>query len=122
MNTKEIERFLEADTVCRIVFQGVFSADTLPPPPRLLVCNTDESTKPGQHWIAIHVDIGGRGEHFDSFGQRPNEHFEAYMNKHCRIWTFIQKQLFFMLRCRRMDMTRMVNMFTTDTAFNDYRS
>ena len=53
MNTREIERFLEADIVSRGVFQGVFSADTLPRQPRLLVCNTDESTKPGQHWIAI---------------------------------------------------------------------
>ena len=35
MNTREIERFLEADTVSRGVFQGVFSVDTLPrqPPP-----------------------------------------------------------------------------------------
>ena len=133
MNTKEIERFLEADPVCRRVFQGVFSADTLPPQPRLLVCNTDESTKPGQHWIAIHVDTCGRGEYFDSFGQEPNEHFEVYMNRHCRNWTFNRKQLqsiissfcgyyccmFCVLRCRRMDMTRMVKMFTTDTAFND---
>jgi len=133
MNTKEIERFLDADPVCRRAFQGVFSADTLPPQPRLLVCNTDESTKPGQHWIAIHVDTYGRGEYFDSFGQAPNEHFEAYMNRHCRNWTFNRKQLqsiissfcgyyccmFCVLRCRRMDMTRMVKMFTTDTAFND---
>ena len=63
----EIERFIRADTACRRVFQGVFSADTLPRRPRLLVCNTDESTKPGQHWIAIHVDTDGRGEYFDSF-------------------------------------------------------
>ena len=88
MNTMEIERFLEADTVSRGIFQGVFSADTLPRQPRLLVCNTDESTKPGQHWIAINVDTNGRGEYFDSFGREPDKHFEAYMNKHCARWTF----------------------------------
>jgi hypothetical protein len=133
MNTKEIERFVGADTVSRGVFQGVFSVDTLPKQPRLLVCNTDKSTKPGQHWIAIHVDTDGRGEHFDSFGRAPNEQFEVYMNKHCTKWTFNRRQLqsiissfcgyycymFCMLRCRRVDMTRIVNMFTTDTAFTD---
>ena len=133
MDTREIERFLEADSACRRVFQGVFSADTLPEQPRLLVCNTDESTKPGQHWIAIYVGVDGRGEYFDSFGQMPNKHFESYMNKHCTRWTFNRRQLqsiistfcgyyccmFCMLRCRRVDMTRIVNMFTTDTAFND---
>ena len=29
MNTREIERFLEADTTCDRVFQEVYSADTL---------------------------------------------------------------------------------------------
>jgi hypothetical protein len=131
MNTRQIERFLES--ICKGVFQGVFSADTLPDNPSLLVCNTDISTKPGQHWIAIHVDENGRGEYFDSFGRAPNEHFEAYMNEHCRIWTFNKKQLqslfssycgnyccmYCVLRCRSVDMTRMVNMFTNDTTFND---
>jgi hypothetical protein len=133
MNTKEIERFVDADTVSRGVFQGVFSVDTLPKHPRILVCNTDKSTKPGQHWIAIHVATDGRGEYFDSFGQAPDEEFEVYMNKHCTKWTFNRRQLqsiissfcgyyccmFCMLRCGRVDMTRIVNMFTTDTAFND---
>lgn len=133
MNTREIERFLQADTICRGVFQGVFSADTLPRKPRLLVCNTDESSKPGLHWIAIHVDTYGRGEYFDSFGRAPEKHFEDYMNKNCIRWTFNRKQLqsiissfcgyyccmFCMLSCRRVDMTNIVKMFTTDTAFND---
>lgn len=133
MNTDEIERFLAADAACRSVFQGVYSADTLPDHPSLLVCNTDESTKPGQHWIAIHVDAYGRGEYFDSFGRAPTKDFEAYMNKHCNIWTFNKKQLqsvissfcgyyccmYVMLKCRRVDMTRIVAMFTTDTGFND---
>jgi len=55
MNTDEIERFLKADTDCQRVFQGVYSVDTLPDHTSLLVCNIDKSTKPGQHWITIHV-------------------------------------------------------------------
>ena len=91
--TREIERFLEADAVCRGVFQGVFSADTLRDQPRPLVGYTDKSTIPGEHWIAIHVDTDGRGEYFDSFERAPNYHFEAYMNKHCTRWTCNRKQL-----------------------------
>jgi hypothetical protein len=58
---------MNADSICRQIFQGVFSADTLPSKPRLLVC---PSTKPGRHWIAIYVDEDGGREYFDSFGRK----------------------------------------------------
>ena len=48
MNTEEIDRILRRHVRD---FDGVFSADTLSEKPRLLVCNTDASDKPGQHWI-----------------------------------------------------------------------
>ena len=131
MNGREIERVLNANL---LVFRGVYSCDTLPEGDvrGLLVSNTDPHDKPGEHWIAMYID-GERGEYFDSFGRAPNKHFESYMNKHCTIWTFNKKQLqsiissfcgyyccmFCMLSCRRVDMTRIVNMFTTDTGFND---
>ena len=63
MNTLEIESFLRRN--CSEDFQGVYSVDTLPDKPKLLVCNTDPSTKPGKHWIAIYVDKRGLGEYFD---------------------------------------------------------
>lgn len=134
MDTRDIERFIRRDTVCRSVFQGVFSSDTLPKNPRLLICNTDPSHKPGQHWIAIYVDQYGRGEYFDSFGRPPDDYFKHYMNKHCgRRWTFNKRQLqsiisrfcgyyccfYCMFRSRGVNMNRIVNHFTSDTAFND---
>lgn len=133
MNTEEIELFLNSDAACCRVFQGVFSSDMLPPNPRLLVCNTDPSTRPGKHWIAIHVDENGRGEYFDSFGQSPNKVFEDYMNKHCCEWIFNSRQLqsiissfcgfyccfYCMFRCRGIDLFGVVRMFTNDTGFND---
>ena len=73
-------------------FDGVFSVDTLPDRPRLLVCNTDPSYRPGRHWVAIRAK-DGRGEYFDSFVRRPGVEFERYMNRHCRYWTFNDKQL-----------------------------
>jgi len=47
MNTKQIERELRRARVKDFV--GVFSADTLPVKPHLLVVNTDDSHKPGRH-------------------------------------------------------------------------
>ena len=74
MNTDEIDHILRRH-------------DTLPEKPRLLVCNTDASDKPGQHWICMHFE-NGRGEYFDSFGRRSTANFERYMNRHCSSWTF----------------------------------
>jgi hypothetical protein len=78
MNTRDIDRFVRG--ACRGVFQGVYSIDTLPETPRLLVCNTDPSYKPGQHWVALYVDSRRRGEYFDSFGRKPPAIIEHYMN------------------------------------------
>jgi len=59
-----------------------------------LVCNTDPSTMPGEHWIAIYVDDDGHyGEYFDSLGRAHTQQFEHYMNEHCREWSYNCKQL-----------------------------
>jgi hypothetical protein len=130
MDTEHIERLLA--TVNN--FQGVFSSDTLPDNPRLLVCNTDPASEPGVHWIAISVKNNGCGEYFDSFGRRPNEHFKRYMDANCTRWTFNGKQLqsrisafcgfyccvFIKLRSMGHDMIKIVAKFTNDTGFNDW--
>jgi len=129
MNSDEIDRFLRARLRD---FDGVFSVDNLPKDPRLLVCNTDPSDKPGRHWIAIYIE-DGRGDFFDSFGRRPNADFERYMNCHCVSWNFNDKQLqsivskfcgyyciyFCILRSRGLDMRRIVRSFSSDTGLND---
>jgi len=51
MNTKQIESVLRRARVKD--FDGVFSADTLPSKPHLLVVNTDDSHKPGRHWVCM---------------------------------------------------------------------
>ena len=129
MNTSEIERFLRPRLS---TFDGVFSIDTLPSSPRLLVCNTDPASEPGRHWVAIHVR-DGRGEFFDSFGRAPNAVFERYMNRYCFAWISNDKQLqsiiskfcgyyciyYCLLRDRGVDMRRIVRSFTDDTGLND---
>ena len=133
MDTTDIERFIRNDRMCRGIFQGVFSVDTLPENPRLLICNTDPSTKPGKHWIAIFIDKNGRGEFFDSFGRRPSNVFVKYMNENCTDWFYNARQLqnissiycgfyccfYCMLRCRGYDLNYIVNIFTRDTRYND---
>jgi hypothetical protein len=93
MNTKEIDQFIRGDRASCGIFQGVFSLDTLSDKLRLLICNTDTSSKPSSHWIAVVIDAKGRGECFDSFGRKPSALFEDYMNKNCTHWTFNARQL-----------------------------
>lgn len=133
MNTTDIDRFVRSDAACRGVYQGVFSVDTLPEKPRLLVCNTDPSDKPGKHWVAIFADSRGRGEYFDSFGREPRGILKDYMNERCIDWIHNTRQLqsvvsnhcgyyccfYCMLRCRGFDLARIVGLFTRDTGFND---
>jgi len=129
MNSDEIDRFLRARVRD---FDGVFSIDTLPGDPRLLVCNTHPFNKPGRHWIAIYIR-DGRGEFFDSFGRRPNIDFERYTNRHCMSWNFNDRQLqsiiskfcrhyciyFCIRRTSGIDMRKIVRSFTSNTGLND---
>ena len=117
-------------------FDGVFSPDTLPADPRLLVCNLDPSHREGTHWICIYVDgETGTGEYFDSLGRPPIESLERYMNAVCSCrWCYNDRQLqsilsafcghycvyFCMLRSRGVSMNNIVASFSNDTAFNDY--
>ena len=80
MNT--IDRILRRQ--CERDFDGVFSVDTLPDRPRLLVCNTDPSHRPGRQWVAICVN-DGRGEYFDSFGRRPSVDIGLLTINSCRV-------------------------------------
>jgi len=85
MNTREIEGVLRRARVKDFV--GVFSADTLPSEHYLLVVNTDDSHKPGRHWVCMWVSDGS-GEYFDSFGEPSTANFARYMNEHClSSWT-----------------------------------
>lgn len=130
MNTDEIERMLSS---CKPLFLGVYSRDNLPNHQHgLLVANTDPEDRAGTHWIAIYTD-GRRGEYFDSLGREPYATFRDYLNKHCEHWIYNDRQIqsiasrfcghycvyYCMLKCRGVDLRRIVNRFTDDTGFND---
>ena len=54
MNTKQLWNALTLNPVTNNNFDGIFSIDTLKEikeNPTLIVCNTDPSDKPGEHWV-----------------------------------------------------------------------
>ena len=47
------------------------------------VMNTDLSSGPGKHWVAVRVDTRDENtvEYYDSFGEEPSKHFMKQLNK-----------------------------------------
>ena len=71
MNTIEISEYLKIDLICSKIFYDVYPANNiskLRSLPALIVCNTDTSSRPGEHWIVLYVDEHLREEYFDTMG------------------------------------------------------
>ena len=75
MNNLEIEWSLLRNSITNPFFGGIYNVDTLPvvihKKPTLIVMNTDVSTGPGKHWVAIFLTKDGYCEFFDSAGNNP---------------------------------------------------
>jgi len=86
MNSLELKQIINKDSLLARTFIGIFAADQLnfniSKRPSCLIANTDPSTMPGQHWIAIYFDAQGNVEYFDSFGRQPTDDFVEFMKKH----------------------------------------
>ena len=66
MNTNEISEYLNRDLIFSKICYGVYPANKiskLRSLPALIVCNTDPSSRPGEHWIVLYVDENSRGEY-----------------------------------------------------------
>lgn len=78
MKTNEIDAILSKIlSRSHINFLGVFPKDLLPSFqnikfPACLVSNTDPSSKPGTHWVAIYLESPTIIEFFDSYGLHPS--------------------------------------------------
>src|SRR5580658_6478645 len=73
-------------------FIGVFPRDLLPTRvkyPSCLIANTDPSSAPGEHWVAIILNRDRSGEYFDSYGLPPmHDEIIHFMNRTCpKGWT-----------------------------------
>lgn len=84
MDTQQIEQILKDLPI----FGGVLASDQLPSYDeqdlkKLYILNTDPSTKPGKHWVAIYINK--TPEFFDSLGRKPsayNKNFEYFLINH----------------------------------------
>ena len=71
MNTKQLWNALCLYPITNKYFDGIFSSDTLKEiseKPVLIICNTDPSNKPGEHWV-IFFFRENSVDFFDSLGR-----------------------------------------------------
>lgn len=135
MDTNEIQNFMRI--INPYIECNVFAANRLPVYSSLPICiisNLDPDTKPGSHWVAIHVDNNGVGEYFDSFGRKPIEHHKKFLKRNAKIWVYNNKHLqnyftsicgeyclvYLYFRYKKMfTMKQFINFFSTNTLCND---
>lgn len=72
MNTIELRKIIQCDQVLNKVFIGIFASNqlnhTVRKKPTAMIVNTDPTTRPGQHWVAMYFDTNGTVDYFDSYG------------------------------------------------------
>lgn len=75
---------------------NVFAANQIPiwfNLPAFIISNLDPDTKPGSHWVAIHIDVNGIGEYFDSFGRKPTGYHKLFLKRNTKRWFYNYKSL-----------------------------
>lgn len=126
-----IKKGLYGYEICKLLgkvkrFVGVYSRDRIPTPtvfPSFAIVNTDASSGPGEHWVALgfykdHI------EYFDSFGLPPMH--LSFTNGYKKIqWNSVCIQevkslicgyyciLYVVLRAKRISFERILNHFST---------
>ena len=83
MHIIEILEYLNKDLICSIIFYGVYPANKIPQLrslTALIVCNTDTSSRPGEHGIVPYIDENRRGEYFYSMGRFPTKWFKTLLD------------------------------------------
>ena len=95
MNSLQLKCAINSVPCLKQQVKGVFSRDNLPGKvlqfPSAYICNTDYSTGPGIHWIAIRFNSPETCEFFDSFGQFPSKYgpeFCDFIDKNSKICVF----------------------------------
>jgi len=136
MNTNQINEYLK-NFHC---FLGTFPEDKIfmkiEKKPAAMVVNTDPSSKPGTHWVAIFLNDDGTGEYFDPFGFPPlTERVINFINTNSpNGWDFnkitfqtpvlsktcgIYCILFIKDRCRNISFRKFVSKFSRNVFLND---
>ncbi|ELU17619.1 hypothetical protein CAPTEDRAFT_207933 [Capitella teleta] len=83
LRSDEIHHILYSDEASSPYFHGVFSRDNLPTltsMPSSFVCNTDDLSGPGEHWVCVFFDCAPIGTYFYPLGLPPVfEVWEKYL-------------------------------------------
>jgi hypothetical protein len=85
MGHDQITNNFELQRCCELFFNntkwrflGVFSSDKIPTikeKNEILICNADDSTQPGSHWMAMSYDL-----FYDSFGRTKSKMLPNHVN------------------------------------------
>jgi len=136
MNTLEINNVMN-NIEC---FKGTFAKDLLPKKvykdrPIGFIINTDNSNKPGSHWVALFIDENNNAEYFDSFGIFPicceiykllrinnvkkfsfnKNQIQSIFSKNCGIFCI----LYLKMRCNNFTLKEFINIFSDNLTLND---
>ena len=134
MDTYELQKFMRK--INPQIEYNVFAANRLPiysSLPIYVISNMDPDTKPGSHWVAIHIDADGVGEYFDSYGRKPIKMHEKFIKRNSKLWSYNNKQvqnyfttvcgeyclMYLYFRYRNMKMSDFLNIFSNNTLYND---
>lgn len=96
MDTIELSNILALDRVTARVFRGVYPLDYINKTSfrsGVYICNTQPSTKKGEHWVAVWISRNRRGYYFDSFGLPPVlPELITFLGK-CTSWSYNKRPL-----------------------------
>lgn len=138
MDTHEIQQALKDIVGSLHREKNVYASNRLPmfvSKPAYIIVNMDPDTKPGSHWVAIHIDKNNIGEYFDSFGRKPTGYHFSFMNRNCKRWSYNHKilqnaltsvcgkycLLYLYYKFKKYTMDYFVSMFDYDnTLLNDF--
>ena len=79
---KAIVECIDSNPETNFYFDGIFSADTLnsiTERPELIICNTDPSDKPGEHWVLFFFK-GKSVDFYDSLGHDINYYGSLFLD------------------------------------------
>lgn len=72
MNTKQLYLALLRNDVTSLQFDGIYAKDMLTEitsRPKLIICNTHPSHKPGEHWLLFYFNEDDSVDFYDSLGK-----------------------------------------------------
>ena len=137
MNSFEIDNIINFYKYAKKNFIGVFARDQLPNKikfPSSFIINTEKSTEPGEHWLAVYYDKNGTCDFFDPLGFSPKYYkIDDYLKDTSRKYFYNTQQmqgifskfcghyciLFILVKSRNYNLIFFLSLFTNNTNFND---